>query len=208
MANLASAFLAHLQAMPRSALAAIALPPALALALTLAAPLTAHLPPSRAKPFPTFAAFYPFYLSQHALPLTKLLHCAGTLCVAGFCAASPQLLLALALGALVGSRAFPLLRPLDSGLPEMALTLGTYVACATALTGSLALALALPASAYGLAWAAHFLVENNRPATFIYPLYSLLGDFVMFGECLLGRHAVLPQGWLAGAGEERQGKRK
>jgi hypothetical protein len=198
--GLSSALLARLQATPRASLLALALPPALALALTLAAPLTAHLPASARKPYATFAAFYPFYLSQHALPLTKLLHCAGTLCVAGFCAYRPPLALALALGALVGARAFPLLRCLDSGLVEMALTLGTYTACATALTGSLGLALALPGSAYFLAWVSHFFVEGNRPATFVYPVFSLAGDFVMFAECLLGRHAVLPQSWLQGRG--------
>jgi hypothetical protein len=180
---------------------AVALPALLALALSLAAPATAHLPPSACKPYPTFEAFYPFYLSQHAQPLTKLLHCLGTACVALLGLASPPLLLALALGALVGCRAFPLLRCCDSGLPEMALTLGTYLASASALTGSFALALALPASAYGLAWGAHFFVEGNRPATFVYPVYSLLGDFVMFGECCVGRHALLPAAWVGGARE-------
>ena len=113
--------------------------------------------------------------------------------------ASPPLLLALALAALVGCRAFPLLRALDSGLPEMALTLGTYGACAVALTGSVGLSLSLPACAYGFAWAAHFFVEGNRPATFIYPVYSLMGDFVMCAECLQGKHALVPAAWW-GAG--------
>ena len=40
---------------------------------------------------------------------------------------------------------------------------------------------------YGFAWAGHFFFEKNRPATFKHPLYSFVGDWVMFKDILIGR---------------------
>ena len=45
----------------------------------------------------------------------------------------------------------------------------------------------LPIAGYGFAWVGHFFFEKNRPATFTYPLYSLIGDFAMFRDILLGK---------------------
>lgn len=46
---------------------------------------------------------------------------------------------------------------------------------------------ATPVVGYGLAWIGHFFYEHNQPATFEYPLYSLIGDFAMFRDVLVGR---------------------
>ncbi|MCJ0825441.1 DUF962 domain-containing protein [Luteimonas sp. 50] len=40
---------------------------------------------------------------------------------------------------------------------------------------------------YGFAWIGHFVFEKNRPATFRHPLYSFMGDWVMFKDILTGR---------------------
>jgi len=45
----------------------------------------------------------------------------------------------------------------------------------------------LPLLGYGPAWIGHFVFEKNRPATFKYPLYSFMGDWVMLKDGLLGR---------------------
>ena len=42
-------------------------------------------------------------------------------------------------------------------------------------------------SGYAFAWIGHFFFEKNKPATFQYPIYSLMGDWVMFWQILLGR---------------------
>ncbi|HYE64236.1 MAG TPA: DUF962 domain-containing protein [Pyrinomonadaceae bacterium] len=45
----------------------------------------------------------------------------------------------------------------------------------------------VPLIGYGFAWVGHFFFEHNRPATFTYPLYSLMGDWVMFKDILTGK---------------------
>jgi len=40
---------------------------------------------------------------------------------------------------------------------------------------------------YGCAWVGHFGFEKNRPASFKRPLYSFLGDWVMYRDIWLGR---------------------
>jgi hypothetical protein len=40
---------------------------------------------------------------------------------------------------------------------------------------------------YLFAWIGHFRFEKNRPATFSYPLYSFMGDWVMWSQMLTGR---------------------
>ena len=47
----------------------------------------------------------------------------------------------------------------------------------------------LPLFGYGFAWAGHFFFEKNRPATFTHPVYSFIGDWVMFKDILIGRIA-------------------
>ena len=42
---------------------------------------------------------------------------------------------------------------------------------------------------YAFSWIGHFVFENNRPATFKHPLWSVIGDFRMLWEILSGRIA-------------------
>lgn len=91
--------------------------------------------------YENFAAFYPFYLSQHTNRTCRRLHFVGT-SLGGLC----------------------LLQAIESLNPWW-IIVGLIVG-------------------YGFAWAGHFYFEKNRPATFDYPWYSFLGDWVMWKEIL------------------------
>ena len=54
-------------------------------------------------------------------------------------------------------------------------------------TGHPLLLIFLPVVGYGFAWVGHFIYEKNQPATFKHPFYSVLGDFRLFWDILVGR---------------------
>lgn len=93
---------------------------------------------------PSFEAFWPFYLGQHALPLCRHLHFVGT-------------------------------------------NIGLACVVTAIVTQQWWLLLGMPLSGYGFAWVGHFIFEKNRPATFTYPLWSLMGDFRMLGNMYMGK---------------------
>jgi len=94
--------------------------------------------------YASFAAFYPYYLSEHANRTCRRLHFVGT-----------SLGLACLVAALVMLNAWWLLAGLVVG--------------------------------YAFAWIGHFFFEHNSPATFSYPRWSFMGDWVMWSEILRGR---------------------
>lgn len=49
------------------------------------------------------------------------------------------------------------------------------------------LPLQLATVGYTCAWIGHYVFEQNRPATFVYPSYSLACDFIMWFQTLTGQ---------------------
>jgi len=47
----------------------------------------------------------------------------------------------------------------------------------------------VPVIGYGFAWVGHAFFEKNKPATFRYPLWSLISDFKLFFEILFGKRS-------------------
>jgi hypothetical protein len=101
-------------------------------------------PPGRDERYRGFAAFYPFYLTEHVNPVSRRLHVVG----------SSLVIASLVVGLVSRDWRF---------------------------------FAAAPVIGYGFAWIGHFVFEKNRPATFKYPLYSLMGDFRLWFEVVTGK---------------------
>lgn len=66
-------------------------------------------------------------------------------------------------------------------------SLALLILLAALLMGRWRWLVAVPVCGYALAWYSHFMIEKNRPATFKYPLWSLLGDLKMWRLMATGR---------------------
>ena len=77
--------------------------------------------------------------------------------------------------------------PVNRRLHFVGTTLVNATLLSALLLGKPSLLALAPLFGYGFAWVGHFLVERNRPATFQYPLWSLRGDYKLYGMMLRGQ---------------------
>jgi hypothetical protein len=68
---------------------------------------------------------------------------------------------------------------------------GTSIAVALLITAAISqrwwlIAVAL-VQGYAFAWVGHYFFERNKPATFRYPAFSLMGDWRLWWEILTGK---------------------
>jgi hypothetical protein len=155
----------------------------LAFALWLAASQLVSLnvlpPPSQAKTFSSFEEFYPFYLTQHRNEMCRLLHATGTTLISLTLLTDLRYMKSILPASLTGFAVCYVTRSISHGFFEFGLMSLLYAFLMSAQACSIKKTLLLPITGYGFAWVGHFFFEMNRPATFVYPVYSLAGDFCM-----------------------------
>ena len=116
----------------------------------------------------TYKEFWPYYLKEHSAVNTRRLHYLGT----------TLFLCTLVLAVLYGQPSLLVLGLVAGNFCSPRSFLGVYWQQSATLI--------LFLQGYGPAWVGHFFVECNRPATFKYPVWSLVSDFRMLACWLLG----------------------
>jgi hypothetical protein len=80
--------------------------------------------------------------------------------------------------------------PIDRTLHAVGTVLASIILVASLAFGQPWGLLLVPMFGYGFAWVGHLVFEKNRPTTFQYPFYSLLGDIVLVKDVLTGRKSA------------------
>ena len=139
---------------------------------------------SQRKEWLSFATFYPYYVTQHTDFTCKSLHFLGTSIISLMIVWSPDIAFSFAPALLVGLAVRTLTIQFDTGLIEGLMSIGVFLITNKLLSRSSTKGITVLVVGYGFAWVGHFIFEKNRPATFTYPVYSLIGDFKMWFELL------------------------
>ncbi len=136
------------------------------------------------KPYETFEQFYPHYIREHSQTITRQWHYVGTTLFLLYILFNPLLVLPILSGGLTAYSVMPFFRHLPNGLGEMGLFLIIYLIGGKLVTRSFKRTLIPLILGYSFAWVGHFVFEQNKPATFIYPTFSLMGDFRMMYDAI------------------------
>jgi hypothetical protein len=142
---------------------------------------------SSAKPYATFEEFYPHYLNEHTQETTRKLHYVGTTLSLLYLLTNPILSIPMIAAGLSAYAIIPYSRHLSTGLTEVILFAIIYFPSSKFLTNSFIKPFLPLLLGYSCSWIGHFAFEHNKPAAFIYPTYSFLGDIYMMYDAIKGQ---------------------
>mmetsp|Transcript_26663 Transcript_26663/g.74539 ORF Transcript_26663/g.74539 Transcript_26663/m.74539 type:complete len:186 (+) Transcript_26663:51-608(+) len=141
-------------------------------------PITLDDDISDKKPFGSFGEFFPFYLNEHSDPVCRLLHVIGTTIVSAYVLIFHRAaILHMVFAGSIGFMACEIFRFSDHGALEAAVIFSLFVIMNATFSNKIGYEPIL--IGYFFAWVGHFYFEQNKPATFIYPAYSLASDYYM-----------------------------
>lgn len=143
---------------------------------------------SEYKSIENWKTFYLFYLTQHSDVTCRRLHIIGTTLSLVLIFSDFTLILAAIPAVQIAYIAMHCTKCLDNGLIEMALFFLTFLGVSKYLKGSITRPLLALVVGYAFAWIGHFFFELNKPATFVYPIYSFAGDLRLWYETVIGKH--------------------
>jgi hypothetical protein len=148
-------------------------------------------PPSSNKPYRYFNDFYPFYRSEHSDQINRSLHLIGTTIIIILMILHTNIVIAQLAACSVGYIFCSLFQGFSYGIGEFVIMFLVYTLTIKLISGKFqTIPLVVPFIGYTFAWFGHFLFEHNRPATFIYPSYSLMGDYFMWLRCATGYESI------------------
>lgn len=131
-------------------------------------------------------AYWSHYLSEHRAPTSRVLHFVGTsgfFVAVGASVVTNPVVFPVAMVAVVGIAWWAAVR-VEPQRPAFEALAAMIV---IAVLSSPLFVSAGVVGAYFCAWIGHFHVERNRPATFRYPVWSLLSDVRLWSEMARGR---------------------
>lgn len=143
-----------------------------------------------AKPYRTWSEFYPHYKTEHTDYTNRLLHLVGTTITSIMLLRQPRVILAGIFSGSIGYILCGVLQGTPNGAYEGIAIFLLFIITTKQLTGSVNMAVIIPLIAYSFAWVGHFYHEHNKPATFIYPTYSLMSDYRMVFNIYTGQETL------------------
>jgi len=128
------------------------------------------------KKYNDFDAFYPYYLSQHVNVECRRLHVIGVSILVAMIFMDYWILISALIAISLGLPTFFATTHIEHGLVELSVLFLTFLLSMRYFKKSWSKGVSTLITMYAFAWVGHFFFEKNKPATFIYPTFSMMGD--------------------------------